>query len=395
MRKVKLNMPKKYDRLIHASVIILIAIGTLMIISTSVGESYSGYTVVIKTALKQIVFVLISYFIMVSAANYFSFERMMKWIRIVGFVLVTMLIACFFFTPAGGAYSWIRFSIPSIGQITIQPSEFMKTFMIVCMACFVERARRLKIDAWTIIKVPFSFYMIAAILIFLQNDAGTLIVLSLICAICFLIPTHPSLKKLQKWLGLAMVVCMVLVVFLASDAGISFVEKIPFLKDHIVKRFLMASNPWQDEFNDGYNLIQSLYAFASGGWQGLGLGNSIQKMAYLPEAFTDYILAVTIEELGITGFLAILGGYSVIIYRLFKYALLSKKESHKILYIGTAMYLFIHFVFNVGGVSGLIPLTGVPLLFISSGSSSLMSICIALGICQGVLAKENREREEV
>ncbi len=126
-----------------------------------------------------------------------------------------------------------------------------------------------------------------------------------------------------------------------------------------------------------------------------GFGQSVQKMQYLPAASTDYILAITVEEFGILGFLVILGGYGVLIYRLFKYALMSKREGYKILYIGTAMYLFIHFVFNVGGVTGLIPLTGIPLLFISSGASSLVSICSAIGIAQAAIARENRERAGV
>ncbi len=396
MRKIKFNMPKKYDRLIHASVIVLIVLGTLMVASTSVGETISGgttnNTIVIRTIVKQVLFVLVSYFAMVFFANHFTMERAMKWIRPIGFLIVVMLIACLFFDAAGGAKSWIRLSIPGLGQITLQPSEFMKVFMIVVMACIIERVRRRKLDCWSIVKIPLSFYMIAAIVIFLQNDTGSLIVISLICAVCLLIPSHPSLKKFQKVAGGILIFGSLAVVFLASDAGIALLEKLP-LESYMINRFKMAANPWLDEYGDGLQLINSLYAFATGGWSGVGFGQSIQKMQYLPAAMTDYILAITVEEFGITGFLVVLGGYGILIYRLFKYALMSKREGYKILYIGTAMYLFIHFVFNVGGVTGLIPLTGIPLLFISSGASSLFSICSAIGIAQGAIARENRERE--
>ena len=372
MRKIKFNMPKKYDRLIHASVIILIVLGTLMVASTSVGETISGGTtndtVVIRTIVKQALFVLVAYFAMVFFANYFTMERAMKWIRPVGFAIVIMLVACLFFEAAGGAKSWIRLSIPGLGQITLQPSEFMKVFMIVVMACIIERVRKRKLDCWSIVKIPLSFYMIAVIVIFLQNDTGSLIVISLICAVCLLVPSHPSLKKFQKFVGGFLIFGGLAVIFLASDAGISLLEKLP-ISNYIINRFKMAANPWLDEYNSGLQLINSLYAFASGGWLGVGFGQSVQKMQYLPAASTDYILAITVEEFGILGFLVILGGYGVLIYRLFKYALMSKREGDKILYIGTAMYLFIHFVFNVGGVTGLIPLTGIPLLFISSGAS--------------------------
>ena len=397
MRRIKFNMPKKYDRLIHASVILLIVLGTLMVASTSVGETISNgtanNTIVVKTIIKQVLFVLFSYFAMVFMANTFTMERAMKIIRPLGFLIEMMLIACLFFSASGGAKSWIRFSIPGLGQITLQPSEFMKVFMIVVMACIIEKVKRRPLDCWSIVKIPLSFYAIGAIVIYLQNDSGSLIVISLICAICLLIPSHPHLRKLQKTVAWLLLIGSLGVVFLASDMGIALLEKLS-LDNHIIIRFKMAANPWEDEYNYGLQLINSLFAIASGGWRGLGFGQSIQKMKYLPAATTDYILAITIEELGIGGFLLILGGYGLVIIRLFKYALMSKKEGYKILYIGTAMYLFIHFVFNVGGVTGLIPLTGIPLLFISSGASSLFSICSAIGICQAALARENREREE-
>ena len=110
-------------------------------------------------------------------------------------------------------------------------------------------------------------------------------------------------------------------------------------------------------------------------------------MMYLPEATTDYILPIIVEELGIFGFLFIVLLYGVILYRLFYYAFKAKSEGYKVILIGTAMYLSVHFLLNVGGVSGLIPLTGVPLLFISSGSSSLLSVCIAIGISQAVISR--------
>lgn len=394
LRKLKLRMPKKYDQFIHASVIGLILLGTLMISSTSVGETYSSNLIVVKTVIKQVAFVILAYICMLNFANYFTLEKAMQYVRPVGVGLCFMLAGCLLFPAAGGARSWIRLSLPVIGGVTIQPSEFVKVFMIVIMACYIEKTRRRRLDCWSIIRIPISYYLVAAILILFQNDLGSLIVISLICLVCFLIASHPSLKKLQKNLGYLFAGGSFLVIFLASNLGIQLLEKTP-LPTYMINRFKMASNPWVDEINQGYQLINSLYAFASGGLNGLGLGQSIQKMMYLPAASTDYILAVTVEELGILGFILILGGYCTIIYRLFNYALLSKREGYKIIYVGTAMYLFIHFVFNVGGVTGFIPLTGIPLLFISSGASSLVSICIGIGICQALCAKENRERAEV
>lgn len=389
---INFKMPRKGDRLIHFSVLILLLLGTLMIISTSVGETYTSDIIVYKTIIKQVAFGILAYFIMVQFANKFTMKGALKKAHSIGHILVIMLFACLLFDSVGGAQCWIRFKIPFLGEMTIQPSEFMKVFMIVIMACIVERSRKKNWDCWTIIKIPFIFYCLTAIAIFLQNDLGSFIVVSLICSICLLLPTHPNLAKFQQIVFWALVGGGLLVVFLASDLGIGILESMDFIPSYMIGRFKTASDPWFDPIGSGYQLIQSLYAFASGGLQGLGFGQSIQKLMYLPEAETDYILAITVEELGIIGFGLIFLGYLTIIGRLITYALHSKKESYKIIYIGTALYLFIHFVFNVGGVCGFIPLTGVPLLFISSGSSSLWSICIAIGICQAILSEENRER---
>lgn len=126
---------------------------------------------------------------------------------------------------------------------------------------------------------------------------------------------------------------------------------------------------------------------------GKGIGQSQQKFGFLTQADNDFILAIVIEELGIFGLALIVIGYSIIIQRLFHYAYRTKSEGYKIILIGTAMYIFLHFFLNVGGVGGLIPLTGVPLLFISSGGSALMSIMCAIGIAQAIIAKIRRQGE--
>ena len=130
-----------------------------------------------------------------------------------------------------------------------------------------------------------------------------------------------------------------------------------------------------------------MISFATGGLTGVGVGASIQKYTNFPAASTDYILAIIVEETGILGFVALFAGYMLIIMRLFNYAKRIESEKAKMVLIGTAFYLFVHYVFNVGGVTGLIPLTGVPLLLMSSGGSSTMSFMMAIGVCQAVICQ--------
>lgn len=397
---ITFRMPKGYDKVIHFCVIALMIFGTLMITSTSVGSTIKNETIVVQTLLKQVAFMIGSYIFMAIVANNIQKLKSPAFLLVVGVIIIVMLLACFMFDPVNGSQAWIHLRLPGIGSMTLQPSEFMKVFMIAFMAYTVARfARHEKnphLTFWDIVKQPVAYYMIAACLILLQKDLGSLLVLTMICGVCFLIPTNRKLQKMQRIAVIAIGVCGILAIFFTmTDMGLSILSNLSILPAHAVSRFLTADNPWLDPTESGYQLINALYAFATGGFGGLGYGKSIQKMLYLPEAQTDYILPIIVEELGIMGFIIILLLYSILIWRIFSYAFkVSKKggDYNRIIFIGTITYLSVHFFLNVGGVSGFIPLTGVPLLFISSGSSSLISICTAIGICQGLIANERRNK---
>ena len=123
---------------------------------------------------------------------------------------------------------------------------------------------------------------------------------------------------------------------------------------------------------------------------GKGFGNSLNKYGYIPEAQTDFILSIVVEEFGILGFTVIFIFYSMIFVKLIQFALKASKEFDKIVLIGTLSYIVVHFIFNVGGLTALLPLTGVPLLFLSAGGSSRMAIMLAIGISQSIIVRIRR-----
>ncbi|MDO5085849.1 MAG: FtsW/RodA/SpoVE family cell cycle protein, partial [Erysipelotrichaceae bacterium] len=174
------------------------------------------------------------------------------------------------------------------------------------------------------------------------------------------------------------------VALLLSPIGVKIISSLG-IADYKVNRFIVAADPFSDKLGTGYQLVNGLISFASGGLFGLGFGTSIRKYTNFPAANTDFILAIIVEELGIVGFMIIFICYILIIYRLFYWALKMKNQKGKVILIGTAMYIFIHFVFNVGGGTALIPLTGVPLLMISQGGSSTMSIMMCIGLSLSVI----------
>jgi len=155
-------------------------------------------------------------------------------------------------------------------------------------------------------------------------------------------------------------------------------------------RFTAMFNPFHDTYGAGYQLINGLISFATGGLKGRGIGQSIRKYTDFPASNTDFILAIVVEETGMLGFGLLMLLYGTILIQLFRYAIKMKSEAGKMILIGTAMYLLVHMVFNIGGATGLIPLTGVPLLMISAGGSSTWSFMMCIGISQAIISQFNR-----
>ena len=163
------------------------------------------------------------------------------------------------------------------------------------------------------------------------------------------------------------------------------------LKPHQLGRITTWLNPLLDEKGDGWQLVNALVAFSNGGLFGQGFGASRQKYGYIPESHNDFIVAIIYEELGLVGFLLFLIPYCIIIYKMFHYGMKVKETKSKLILYGVGLYFFTHLLVNVGGVSGLIPMTGVPLLLISSGGSSTWAAMIGIGIAQSIIAKYNRD----
>lgn len=343
--------------------------------------------IVATVIVKQTLFVVASYITMIFLANNFTLKRARKLGKPLGILLCIACLSTLAFAAEKGSSAWIR-----IGSVTIQPAEFVKIFMMVIIAVYIEIAGRRNFDWWTIIKVPFFFLCAFTGIVLLQRDLGTLVIIIMMSVTCFLVPSHKNLRPIQRLVKVALVVGCALVLFLMTPTGLKVLDKLPVFT-HVSTRFNNALNPFADPYGEGYQPVQGLVGIASGGLIGKGIGQSQQKFGFLTQADNDYILAIVIEELGIFGLLIILIGYVVLMQRLFHYAFRTKSEGFKIILVGTAMYIFLHFFLNVGGVGGLIPSTGVPLLFISSGGSSLVSIMAAVGISQAVISRIRNQGE--
>ncbi len=382
-------MPEGYDRLLHWTVILLGIFGVVMQVSANMDSTKVTMAKLFRTTIRQLIIFVASYVGMVWTANYFSFDMVKKYFNEIVVGMGLMLIATMFFGSIGGSRGWIR--VPFVG-FTLQPSELAKLVMIILVAYYLGDVRRKRGDWMQVMKKPFTIFMAYFfIILVLQRDFGSAMVLMLITAICCLIPTNEILKPGQKLIMILLVVFVLLMMFLLSDAGMVVLDKLPALKYQVV-RFKAANNPFTNRYGTGYyDLVNSLIAFNTGGWKGVGLGKSLRKYGYISAAESDFIMAVVVEELGIFGFLFVLIGYGIIVYSFFKYALRVENEKGKIIIVGSAMYYMIHFFFNLGGVTCLIPLTGIPLLLISSGGTSSLAAMACVGMVQSFIVKQNRK----
>jgi len=277
---------------------------------------------------------------------------------------------------AGNAQSWFK-----IGASSLQPSEFVKLCVIIYLSA-VYAKKQSYINEFNKGVIPPLVYLVLVVLfVAIQPDIGTAAIIVLIAA-TVVFSSGMSFRNIGKLVGIGLLLgipgFLIMKGFLFSDVRVG--------------RFLAFQDPFQHEQGVGWQLANSYMAVGAGGLKGLGLGQSIQKLGYLPESHTDFIMAVIAEELGIfgVGFVIICLGY--IVLRGIFIGIKCKDPFGSLLAIGISSMVGIQSFINLGGISGVIPLTGVPLPFVSYGGSSLLQLSIAMGILVNISMFVNYEQ---
>ena len=380
------------DGIIFFSLIVLSFIGLCTVGSASMGTTVGNLFGLVMVIGKQAFFFFIGYIAMNLCSKKFNTDSVhsngFMWL-IAGIEI--LLLICLFFPAVNGAKAWLRVGVGPL-EITIQPSEFAKIFAFLIIACFLgNNARKCKYPFRTLMLTPVSLIFLYVITImFLKHDSGSAVILLGISYICLLIPENRSMTTIHTCMSWFFLIAVIITVILCSPYGKSIIAYLP-LAEYQKNRFLSSLNPFMDRYGNGYQLVPSLTSFARGGLRGVGFGKSIQKYAGFPEANTDYILAILVEEFGFIGFMILILLYTLIIMRLLIYAVRIKDEIGRIVLIGTSMYFMLHIFLNVGGVTGMIPLTGVPLPLISSGGSSAVAFYVSIGLSQAVICQYRKK----
>lgn len=324
-------------------------------------------------------------FFMVAFFPYKNFKRKKLMIAsVVGMLLLLVSVHIFGYgREEVGAQRYIN-----IGGINLQPSEFAKIIMIIYFSSVFAK----KYEKGTInnlnesIGPPIAILVAAIGSIMMETDIGTSLII-IVGAFSVIAASGINRQSFLKLSGIIAIGMSLLAIFL-------FFGWDTIMTDNRQGRLLSFLNPFDYIQGSGNQVANGYIAIGAGGLMGLGLGNSIQKMGYLPEPHTDVIMAVISEELGIFGSIIVIGGLGFIVLRALSIALKAKDPQARMLAAGIGSVIGIQTFVNLGGLTGLIPLTGVPLPFISYGGTSVILMSVAVGILMNVSMFVKYERKK-
>jgi cell division protein FtsW len=345
--------------MILTSTLFLSAIGLIMVLSASSVHAYAIHGDSYYFFKRQLLWVALGLTIMfiLARVNFQKLQRMAPCIAVLTLFLLLIVLIPGIGRKAGGANRWI-----SLGLLSFQPSEIAK-FAIILFAADLIARRKKYIDNLKAFLPLGLFTLVAAALILAQPDLGTAITICLAALIVLFLGG----VRLRYILGLFSAL-------VGAAAAFIFVEPYRY------QRLLAFLNPWADVRGKGYQIIQSLLAFGSGGILGVGLGMSRQKFFYLPAAYTDFIYAIIGEETGIIGTLLIVFLYGVFAFYGLQIAYRCRSFFGRLLGSAIVILICLQALINMAAVTGLMPVTGIPLPLISFGGSSVVLTFLEIGI---------------
>lgn len=374
IRPWRLNNSAPIDWTLVGVMLILACLGVVMVASASVAIAEKRFGMELRYVLQQLVFLLGSLLIAVwviqkTTLTWWKDNRGLLLLIAMVLVMMTLVLG----REINGAKRWL-----SLGFFNLQPSEFLKLIVIVFMAAYIEKNFQQQQDAqgnrdWKLEKKrqmqAIKLLMLPLIPIFLllllQPDFGSLMVVLLLVFAMLLIAGAPLRLLLSVVpLGLALVVVII-------------------IEPYRLARVVSFLDPWKDAQNTGYQLTHSLMALGRGDWFGVGLGNSVEKLFYLPDAHTDFLFAIYGEEFGFVGVVALVVLYLIMIWRIFTIGRVAAEREQTfaaLICYGVGAWVAVQALINMGANLGLLPTKGLTLPLVSYGGSSLLMSMLALGL---------------
>ena len=288
-------------------------------------------------------------------------RRYHQWLLLLTFVLCAVVLVPGIGLRANGARRWI-----GLGAFSVQSGEVAKLLLLVYLAGYLARFHGESIRRFTVVLRPVAVIFLLSVLLIMQPDYGTLAVLAAVGLALFFLAG----MRLGYY-------------FILAALGVFLLGSLAVLQPYRMQRLISFADPWEYAFSSGYQLVQSLIAFGRGEVFGLGLGEGIQKLDYLPEAHNDFIFAVIAEELGLVGAILLIAIFVLLVLRIFRLGRKALQEGNHFggyLAYGVGLALGIQFLVNIGVSTGVLPTKGLTLPFVSYGGNSLMVSCAMIGL---------------
>ncbi len=347
------------DALLMGTIIALVAFGVVMVYSSSAVFAYQKYGSGQHFLVRQAIFAAVGLLLIVGLARYdYHRLRALTYPFLAGSLMLVFVTATVLGKSGGGATRWI-----ALGPINVQPSEFAKLALVMWLAySLAKKSERIK--TFTIGFLP--HLLMASILMGLclrQPDFGSAVMIGVITFVLL----FTAGAKLGYILGAGILSAPVLYWLIAGS-------------EYRMRRITAFLEPFEHRFDIGYQVAESLISFGAGGVSGVGLGDSRQKLFFLPEAHTDFITAIVGEELGFVGIALLVAVFMLVIYRGLWIAFRAADEYGSLLAVGITLSIGVQALTNFGVAMGLLPTKGLGLPFVSYGGSALVANCVAMGI---------------
>lgn len=363
-----------YDRWIIISTLSLLALGLLMVASASMVISDRQFGYPFHYFIHQLVYLILGLLLAITASRVpiKICQKCSGYLFLLSFLLLIIVLLPGIGRTVNGSRRWIQ-----LGFFSLQVSEIVKLAAILYLASYLQRYQNeVRKELKGFLK-PMVLVMFLSSLLLLEPDFGAAVVVTMTyMALLFL-------GGVRLW-----PFCVLLILVLISLALLAV------LSPYRLQRLTAFLNPWHNAFGSGYQLIQSLIAFGRGGLFGVGLGNSIQKLFYLPEAHTDFLFAVLAEELGLIGELLVFTLFIILIVRIFVIGRCAETNNQLFsAYVayGFALWLGLQTLINIGVNIGVLPTKGLTLPFISYGGSSMLINCLVIGILLRIAYEVHQE----
>ncbi len=373
----------RMDKKLLIATIILFTFGLLNIVTASSRESisydyplYYYFYQQIKILIAGIIAFLI--IINIDTKDYKKFA-LLAFFAVGGMLIYLSLTGDF----KRGSQNWL--SLPIIGSV--QPSEFAKPVIIVCLALLFEKfhtkLRDKSINHYDMIAIILFVGLLFPLIIFFQKDFGTMFIIVCIFSMMFLaspILRSEKFKTILLLFGLGL--SMLFIIMVAGNKNLLSLEQLDRLN---------YFNPCSNYEDGGYQVCNGFIAINDGGLFGLGIGKSKQKYSYIPEPHTDSVFAIITEECGLLWDIVLFGLLIFVLKRILDLSSKANTLRGKYICLGVSTYIFMHIFINLGGLFGLIPLTGVPLPFLSYGGSFTLSLIVSLSVIQRIYIETNKK----